>query len=103
MNGSLIIFSRFPFLFLFLFPLHLKGYVGTDSISPPLLPKQGFYGFQLFNTGQVAEILSAVGTPSQDYIIGPKDKISIQILGRSQAEFVFNIEEDGFISPPANA
>lgn len=100
MNDSLIIFSRFPLLFLFLFPLHLKGYVGTDSISPPLLPKQGFYGFQLFNTGQEAEILSAVGTPSQDYIIGPKDKISIQILGRSQAEFVFNIEEDGFISPP---
>ena len=38
-------------------------------------------------------------TPPDNYVLGVGDKISINIFGRSQADLIFQIENDGFIRP----
>lgn len=90
---------RFLFFFLFLSSFRLNGFDVIDSLLPPIVRSQEIYGFQLFQATRWPNVLSPANIPAE-YIIGVKDKISIQIIGRSQAEFVFSIDEDGFISPP---
>ncbi|PCJ67830.1 MAG: hypothetical protein COA58_01445 [Bacteroidetes bacterium] len=38
-------------------------------------------------------------TPPDNYILGVGDKITINIFGRSQADLIYQIENDGFIRP----
>lgn len=47
---------------------------------------------QLFRTTQTS-------TPPDNYILDVGDKISINIFGRSQADLIYQIENDGFIRP----
>ena len=99
MNYSLFKTYHYLFFLLFLFSDRLNANVRRDSLIPPILPSHEIYGFQLFDKESWPHGLTSVSLPPPNYQLSSKDRISIQILGRSQAGFVFYIDEEGFISP----
>ena len=92
--------SLFFLLFLFgLFYSRLNAAVWRDSIVLPQSGQLTLFGFHLFKENNLPDLLSSYNLPSEDYRLALNDKISIQIIGRSQANFIFSIDEKGFISP----
>jgi protein involved in polysaccharide export with SLBB domain len=99
MNVLLFSQGRYLPLFVLFISNPLDGSVYRDSLITPQVSGQKIYGHQLFREGSWPGEWTAGTIPSEEYLLGPGDKISIQILGRSQTGFVFVIDKDGFISP----
>jgi len=65
-----------------------------------VLPPSNIYGQHIFRNKNIA-----IYTPSEDirppdtYVLGPGDKITVVIWGRSQENATFTIEKDGSIRP----
>ncbi|MCE2771482.1 MAG: SLBB domain-containing protein [Saprospiraceae bacterium] len=102
MNNFLFRVKIRLFFFLFLSGILsscLNAAVWRDSIVLPQSGQLPLFGFHLFKENNLPNPLSTYNLPSADYRLALNDKISIQIIGRSQANFVFSIDEKGFISP----
>lgn len=60
------------------------------------------YGMDIFfNNSLDFYIKASTSTTPNSYVLDVGDKIAINIFGASQADFVYEIEEDGFIRPSA--
>ena len=58
------------------------------------------YGKHIFKNGSITTFeVSKDYTPSDAYILGPGDVVTVSIFGRSQADLQFTIKPDGFIEP----
>ncbi len=68
----------------------------TNSDNPPA----PVYGQNIFRN-QTLEVYRSADNikPPDTYVLGSGDDIIISIFGRSQAEFAFTINEEGFIKP----
>ena len=102
MNNFLYGVKTCFFFFLFLSGLlsfRLNAAVWRDSLVLPQSGQLTLFGFHLFKENNLPGPLSSYNLPSSDYRLVVNDKISIQIIGRSQANFIFSIDEKGFISP----
>lgn len=64
------------------------------------LPSAKVYGQQIFRD-QTLEVYRSADNikPPNTYVLGPGDEIIVAVFGRSQAEFAFTINEEGFIKP----
>ena len=60
----------------------------------------GVYGQQIFRD-QTLEVYRSADDikPPNTYVLGTGDEIIVSIFGRSQAEFAFTVNEEGFIKP----
>ncbi len=102
MNNLLYRVKTSLFFFLFLSGIlssRLNAAVWRDSVVIPPSGQLPLFGFHLFKENNLPNPLSSYNLPSADYRLAVNDKISIQIIGRSQANFIFSIDEKGFISP----
>lgn len=103
MNCSLRVakYSQLHLIFLvfFLFSNHLLAFNSHDTIVPLIENNDNRFGFQLFRAENGTALSTPFNAPSPGYQLASKDKISIQIFGRSQASFIFILDEEGFISP----
>jgi len=102
MNNLLYRVKTSLFFFLFLSGIlssRLNAAVWRDSLVIPPSGQLPLFGFHLFKENNLPNPLSSYNLPSADYRLAVNDKISIQIIGRSQANFIFSIDEKGFISP----
>ncbi len=102
MNNFLYRLKTSLFFFLLLsslFSFRLNAAIWKDSVGLPSAKPFGLFGFHLFKENNLPDPLSSYNLPSADYRLALNDKISIQIIGRSQANFIFSIDEKGFISP----
>lgn len=102
MNNFLFRVKNSLFLFLFLCSLlssRLSAAISRDSLFPPKSGQLTLFGFHLFRENNLPDPASSYNLPSADYRLARNDKISIQIMGRSQANFIFSIDENGFILP----
>jgi protein involved in polysaccharide export with SLBB domain len=95
--------NQSQFFFFFLFPFLLSNpsnaFDCRDTIVPTMEHHSDRFGFQLFQDDNWPDISTSFIAPTPDYPLAIRDKISIQIIGRSQASFIFTIDEEGFISP----
>lgn len=93
--------SQFHLFFLlhFLLTSQLVAFNGRDTIVPSTENNENRFGFQLFQDENGSDLATSFIAPSPDYQLASRDKISIQIFGRSQASFIFMLDEEGFISP----
>lgn len=92
--------SLYFFFFLSsLFSFRLNAAVRRDSLVLPQSGQLTLFGFHLFRENNLPNLSSSYNLPSADYRLALNDKISIQIIGRSQANFIFSIDEKGFILP----
>lgn len=58
------------------------------------------YGQQVFRNQSLEIYRSADNIkPPDTYVLGPGDELIVAIFGRSQAEFAFTVNEEGFIKP----
>ena len=58
------------------------------------------FGKHIFRDGSVAVFeVSKDYIPSDSYILGPGDVVTVSIFGKSQADLQFTIKSDGFIEP----
>lgn len=73
----------------------------TDSLQQVRLKAASLiYGHSLFFNESIDFYrTSSAGTPPDYYILDVGDKIAINIFGRSQADLIYQIENDGFIRP----
>lgn len=71
-----------------------------NEIVEPEETIAGVYGQQIFRD-QTLEVYRSADNikPPNTYILGTGDEIIVSIFGRSQAEFAFTINEEGFIKP----
>ena len=102
MNNFLYRVKTSLFFFLFLCSLltsRLNAAILRDSLVLPQPGQLTLFGFHLFSENNLPDPASSHNLPSADYRLALNDKISIQIMGRSQANFIFSIDEKGFISP----
>ncbi len=79
-----------------------EGGKGKDSANPPpAYPPVKVFGQQLFREQEFQLQLDAQNLkPTDAYVLGPGDEISIAIFGASQASFNFVITPEGYIQPP---
>lgn len=62
--------------------------------------KSAVFGRHIFNNGSIEVFeVSKDYVPSNAYILGPGDVLTVSIFGRSQADLQFTIKPDGFIEP----
>ncbi|MDA0843651.1 MAG: SLBB domain-containing protein, partial [Bacteroidetes bacterium] len=60
----------------------------------------GVFGKHIFKDGSISTFeVSKDYVPSDAYILGPGDVVTVSIFGRSQADLQFTIKADGFIEP----
>jgi protein involved in polysaccharide export with SLBB domain len=66
----------------------------------PENPLKSIYGHQLLRAKdwRVFQI-SKDASPPESYVLGPGDKLNVNIFGASQADLQFEINEEGFIQP----
>ena len=94
MNNFLYRVKTSLFFFLFLSGLlssRLNAAIWRDSLVLPPSGQLTMFGFHLFKENNLPGPLSSYNLPSADYRLTLNDKISIQIIGRSQANFIFSI------------
>ncbi len=74
----------------------------TDSVADvAAYPPPKVYGHQLFRGQDFQLQLDAQNVkPTDAYVLGPGDELSIAVFGASQATFHFVITQDGYIQPP---
>lgn len=62
--------------------------------------ERGVFGKHIFKNGSITTFeVSKDYIPSDAYILGPGDVVTVSIFGRSQADLQFTIKPDGFIEP----
>lgn len=62
--------------------------------------ESGVFGKHIFKDGSINTFeVSKDYVPSDAYILGPGDVVTVSIFGRSQADLQFTIKADGFIEP----
>lgn len=71
-----------------------------NEVIQTKLPSTTVYGQQIFRN-QTLEVYRSADNikPPNTYVLGPGDEIIVAVFGRSQAEFAFTINEEGFIKP----
>ena len=102
MNNFLFRVKTSLFFFYLLFSIlssPLNAAILIDSLVLPHSGQLTLFGFHLFRENNLPDPASSYNLPSADYRLAMNDKISIQIMGRSQANFIFIIDEEGFIAP----
>jgi len=63
-------------------------------------PENTVFGKHIFQDGSITTFeVSKDYIPSDAYILGPGDVVTVSIFGRSQADLQFTIKPDGFIAP----
>jgi len=71
----------------------------TDKILK-VKPESSVFGKHIFQDGSITTFeVSKDYIPSDAYILGPGDVVTVSIFGRSQADLQFTIKPDGFIAP----
>ena len=71
----------------------------TDKILK-VKPENSVFGKHIFQDGSITTFeVSKDYIPSDAYILGPGDVVTVSIFGRSQADLQFTIKPDGFIAP----
>ena len=66
------------------------------------LPEPQIYGQHLFRDKNLLLYTSATDVrPSDDYVIGPGDRVTISIWGLSQEEASYTVNKSGYIKPSA--
>ncbi len=75
-----------------------------EKISPVLTPVNksavSIYGQSAFRDKSLNVFQTGANVkPPNSYVLGPGDKLTVSIWGRSQAEFAFTINDEGFIKP----
>lgn len=73
--------------------------VEKDSLPPPRDSGE-IYGHSLFRGEMPLNYDPNLVRPPDSYVLGPGDGISISIFGNSQASFMFEISDAGYIQPP---
>ena len=63
-------------------------------------PENTVFGKHIFQDGSITTFeVSKDYIPSDAYVLGPGDVVTVSIFGRSQADLQFTIKPDGFIAP----
>ncbi len=81
----------------------VSTWVSPDTGSWPdsTIPAPKIYGQQLFRGQDFKLQLDPQNVkPTDSYVLGPGDELSIAVFGASQATFHFTISQDGYIQPP---
>tara|TARA_B110000014_G_C20117372_1_gene590574 strand:+ start:133 stop:2496 length:2364 start_codon:yes stop_codon:yes gene_type:complete len=72
----------------------LEFIVKNDTLSKRI------YGHEMFKNNSIeSSQISKDASPPDSYIIAPGDKINILIFGKSQGDFYFEVNSDGYIKP----
>jgi protein involved in polysaccharide export with SLBB domain len=74
----------------------------TDTITPIVKPDsvKEIYGHALFRGETALNYDPNAVRPPDSYVLGPGDGVSISIFGNSQASFLFEVSQAGYIQPP---
>ena len=72
----------------------------TEEVVKEKRDTKTVYGKQIFTDGSITTFqVSKDYIPSDAYVLGPGDVVTVSIFGRSQADLQFTIKPDGFIEP----
>ena len=73
----------------------------TKEVTQENVAKEvSVFGKHIFKDGSINTFeVSKDYVPSDAYILGPSDVVTVSIFGRSQADLQFTIKPDGFIEP----
>ena len=73
----------------------------TKEVTQENVAKEvNVFGKHIFKDGSISTFeVSRDYVPSDAYILGPGDVVTVSIFGRSQADLQFTIKADGFIEP----
>lgn len=85
----------------------LSGLASKDtslSMKPSLSPLRsaafGLYGHSYFNSTHSESLLRSSHAP-ETVTLAPGDRIALSIFGRSQGEFILEVNAQGFVNPPS--
>lgn len=80
-----------------------KPSISKDTVLPTVAEKKdpvNIYGHQIFRNSEIILYRSSddISAPGR-YVLSTGDELRVTIFGRSQADFLFRINEEGYIQP----
>jgi len=78
----------------------VEAFDTKDVTQENVAKEASVFGKHIFKDGSINTFeVSKDYVPSDAYILGPSDVVTVSIFGRSQADLQFTIKPDGFIEP----